>query len=608
MKPTLTLLATLLLAPLTALHAADSLTPYTADNVPQNAVDLWKDVDARKDALETKVLKEWRENGVVCRYVIFKVGTFKGADSRIAAFYTFPEGAKKAPAFVWAHGGGQRADRERGLYFAKQGYATVDINWGGREMVEGIKENTDWGNVDPSQGPEFYPKAFRRGKSNLLPDEHTIDSVVSPRNGNWFLLTYAGRRAITFLEQQTEVDPEKIGFTGFSMGGNITSYVAIDSRLKAVVPMVGGTGFISSEFPGIAHNRPSAAPYSGHAELFANTMESQSYYPQVKVPVLVLTASDDFHGIVDRAYTCMDLLPHKDWRVSLKMHYSHNLGSEQWIMINQWFDKYLKGEPINIPKTAESSLALKPETHAAVFAVKPDQPGQLKALDIYYSYDPNPRSRFWKLTSSVQHEGDTWSAILPLHTGLPLFIFANCTYSLGTERESFDGRTSTYTITSREQVHLPTEWKLENLKTLATSDELLPSFERGWGDSPIGGVITYKFRDPEMRLPGKDRALRLTLTGNTESYGVRFRITKNHYLTDVKAPPQDYVANVLIKPGDTKVVFGLADFLDSKKQTMPDWSNVSTLRLEFIQKGKSIPLKGNPMLQSLEWTAAKAEK
>ena len=610
MNPTLTLLAALLLAPLTALHAADSLTPYTADNVPQNVVDLWKDVDARKDALETKVLKEWRENGVVCRYVIFKVGTFKGADSRIAAFYCFPEGAKKAPAFVWAHGGGQRADWERGLYFAKQGYATVDINWGGREMVEGIKENTDWGNVDPSQGPQFYPKAFRGMKLSLLLDEHTIDSVVSPRNGNWFLLTYAGRRAITFLEQQPEVDPEKIGFTGFSMGGNITSYVAIDSRLKAVVPMVGGTGFISSEFPGIpqGHLRPSAAPYSGHVELFANTMESQSYYPQVKVPVLLLTASDDFHGIVERAYTCMDLLPHKDWRVSLKMHYSHNLGSEQWIMINQWFDKYLKGEPINIPKTAESSLALKPETHAAVFTVKPDQPGQLKALDIYYSYDPNPQSRFWKLASSVQKEGDTWFANLPLHSGLPLFVFANCTYPLGTERESFDGRTSTYTITSREQVHLPTEWKLENLKTLATSDEFLPSFERGWGDSPIGGVITYKFRDPEMRLPGKDRALRLTLTGVTESYGVRFRITKNHYLTDVKAPLQDYVANVLIKPGDTKVVFGLADFLDSKKQTMPDWSNVSTLRLDFIQKGKSIPLKGNPMLQALEWTAAKAEK
>ena len=596
------------LAPLATLHAADSLQPYTVANVPQNVVDLWKDVDARKDALETKVVKEWREDGVVCRYVIFKVGTFKGADSRIAAFYSFPEGAMKVPAFVWAHGGGQRAERERGAYFAKQGYATVDINWGGRPMVEGIKENTDWGNVDPSQGPQFYPKAFRPVKLNLLPDEHTIDSVVSPRNGNWYLLTYAARRAITFLEQQPEVDPSKIGFTGYSMGGNITSYVAIDERLKAVVPMVGGTGFITGEFPGIP-NPTKAVPYRGHVELFVNTMESQSYYPHVKVPVLMLTASDDFHGIVDRAYACMAALPHDNWRVSLNMHANHHLGPQQWILINQWFDKYLKGEPLNIPKTAESSLTLKPEATAGVFAVKPDQSDQLKALDIYYSYDPNPQTRFWKLVTGVRHEGNTWSTTLPLHSGLPLFVFANRTYPLGAERESFMGRTSTFTITSKEQVHLPSEWKLENLKVLATRDEFLPSFERGWGDSPGGGLTTYKFRDPEMRLPGIDRALRLTLNGVTERYGVRFRVAKNRFLTGVKATSEkDYVANVLTKPGDIQVVVGLADFLDSKKQPMPDWSNITTLSLDVIQKGKAIPLRGNPLLQSLDWAAAKAEK
>ena len=102
----------------TAIHAADSLSPYTADKVPTNVVDLWKDVDARKDALETEVIKEWKEDGIVTRYVIFKIGTFKGADARLAALYTFPEGLKNGPAFVWSHGGGQRADREHGTYFA----------------------------------------------------------------------------------------------------------------------------------------------------------------------------------------------------------------------------------------------------------------------------------------------------------------------------------------------------------------------------------------------------------------------------------------------------------------------------------------------------------
>ena len=60
-------------------------------------------------ASNTEVIKEWREDGIVCRYVIYTIGTFKGAMSRCAAFYTFPEVMKQGPAFVWAHGGGQNA-------------------------------------------------------------------------------------------------------------------------------------------------------------------------------------------------------------------------------------------------------------------------------------------------------------------------------------------------------------------------------------------------------------------------------------------------------------------------------------------------------------------
>lgn len=66
----------------------------------------------------------------------------------------------------------------------------------------------------------FYSKALRKGwKRNLQPDNYSIDSVPSPRNANWFLLTVAARRAITFLEQQPEVDPERIGFPGSRWAG-----------------------------------------------------------------------------------------------------------------------------------------------------------------------------------------------------------------------------------------------------------------------------------------------------------------------------------------------------------------------------------------------------
>jgi len=140
----------------------DTFTPYKTGEVPQNVTDLWKDYDPRKEDLEVKIIKEWKANGVVTRYVTFKVGGSKGVDARIAAYYSFPDNGKKNAAFVWSHGGGQRADKKRGIYFAKQGFATVDINWNGRAMERGNLENTDWGKIDATQGPKFYPKALRK--------------------------------------------------------------------------------------------------------------------------------------------------------------------------------------------------------------------------------------------------------------------------------------------------------------------------------------------------------------------------------------------------------------------------------------------------------------
>ncbi|MFM2132352.1 MAG: dienelactone hydrolase family protein [Opitutales bacterium] len=606
------ILASLITCCVVAASAADSLKPYATEaEVPRDVVSLWKDVDFRKDPLDVRVLKEWKEDGAVCRYVTFSVGTFKGAPARIAAFYTFPEGAKGAPAFVWAHGGGQRAERQRGAYFAKHGYATVDINWGGREIEPGVTENTDWGQVDPTQGPQFYPKAFRGVKQDFLPDPHTIDPVLSPRNGNWYLLAYAGRRAITFLESQPEVDPARIGFTGYSMGGNITSFVAIDPRLKAVAPMVGGTGFVSSPFPGIP-DPGHAHAYRGHADLFAATMESQSYYPHVKCPVLMLTATNDFHGTVDRAFDCMKRLPHDDWRVSLKLHYNHGLGAEQWLLLNLWFGRHLKGEQNEIPRTAKAKLDLAADGRTATFTVHPDRPDRLRSLRVLYSHDPNPQSRFWK-DAAAERQGDVWTARLPVLEGLPLFTFADCAYPMpGGAQKAFEGSGDAFTVASVEGVHHPKNWDLAKLSALGTQTTFTPDFSRGWGSSPSGGLTTYKFRDPEMLTPGPEKALRLTLAPSDKRLGVRLRVSKNKFLTGVRAPGEDYSANVLTRPGQGEVIISLSDFIEFKtnqageKVPMKDWRNIATLTLEIIDQGRPLQLSGNPLPRALDWVDAPA--
>ena len=148
-----------------SLYGSETFQPYaTTDEVPKDAIELWRDYNPRTEEHDVRIIKQWKADGIVTRYVTFKVGTFKGADSRIAAYYSFPENGKKNAAFVWSHGGGQRAERNRGRYFASQGFATLDINWLGRPMESDIKTNTDWGNVDPTQGPRFYSKALRLNK------------------------------------------------------------------------------------------------------------------------------------------------------------------------------------------------------------------------------------------------------------------------------------------------------------------------------------------------------------------------------------------------------------------------------------------------------------
>ena len=107
--------------------------------IPQTLPQLWEGfVDHDKTTpLEAEVLKEWEQDGVVCRIVRYQVGVFKGAPSRVAAFYAFPKGATKLPAILEMHGGGQSASLNSVVTYAKRGYASLSLNWGGNKMSIG---------------------------------------------------------------------------------------------------------------------------------------------------------------------------------------------------------------------------------------------------------------------------------------------------------------------------------------------------------------------------------------------------------------------------------------------------------------------------------------
>jgi len=577
-------------------EAKETFEPYNQTNVPQSAIDLWKDYDPRKEPIKAKVLGEWTEDGVTTEYLTFSVGTFKGTEARIAAYYTFPAKSKefyppksiKHPAFVWSHGGGQRADRNRGIYFAKQGYATLDINWLGRPVEKDIEVNTDWGKVDPTQGPRFYSKALRKGwKRNLQPDEFTIDPVISPRNSNWFLLAVAARRAITFLEQQDEVDPERIGFTGFSMGGMITALTAPDSRLKAVAPFVGGTGFKYVDFPGVEGSGLSVHFRNNDLELYKNTMDPSSYWPQAKCPVMFISSTNDFHSAFDRIYRSMALLKHPNWRVTTNVHANHGPGPEQWVMLNQWFDQYLKRVEQNIPETPPSSLTVK--DGVATFTVEPEAPDRLVETEVYYSYDSNSRTRFWnRAKTSEVTQGERVE--LTVHDGVPLYVFAMCRYKLDQPQELERGETKTFVLNSLEHKLEPGSVDPEKLKELVQPDRVFEDFSGGLGDwSSRNGhsLKTYKFQCPEIDR-SNEKKLALTINPRGKKMSLRLK-TSSKFLSRNNDQGDFSFAKNVSGEGPQKVLIDRSEFKNKDGKQL-EWAKISTFSLTIVDLETKHPI------------------
>ena len=341
-----------------------------AAEVPKTVESLWADYDPRQEPLDAKVVREWEEGGIVFRYVTYHIGTFKGVPARMAAFYAFPKGGRRLPGLLHLHGGGQRAFLGEVSYYAKRGYACLSINWGGREM-ENAKPgdpNTDWGAVDPTQNnvPGYF---------SLKPGPKQLDPVESPRNNNWYLLTIGARRGLTFLEKQPEVDPDRLGVYGLSMGGSLTVYVAgTDKRIKAAVPQVGGSGFVDLSVAALA--RADEARSQRRSGSFTGPRWTSSRMLRTsKRPLLYLGATNDFNGIMDHTYRTGALVPHGNVRYAFAPHLNHRFTPEFEVTSPLWLDQHLKGT-FQFPATPRVEARSR---HGRPCAVVPSRAGCLEA-------------------------------------------------------------------------------------------------------------------------------------------------------------------------------------------------------------------------------------
>ena len=565
----------------------ETLPPLVNGSAPRNFEELWAGYDPRHEPLDVEILKEWETEGVVMRIVRYRIGVFKGRKAMMAAIYGFPKGATKLPGLVQIHGGGQYADSNAVFTNAKRGYATVSIAWAGRINApdyrvspaevqlfwDGAADNpaykltTDWGAMDAYHAPCRNPKNNFTG---ISAESWTLDAVESPRNSPWFLCTLGARRALTFLEQQPEVDADKLGVYGHSMGGKLTVLTtAADSRVKAAAPSCGGIS-----------DRPA------DNALFAATISDDVSLKRVSRPIIFLSPSNDFHGRIDDLQKALGEIRSKDWRVTCSPHHNHQDTAEYEVATQLWFDRHLKGS-FTFPETPKSSLELKTDKGVPVFSITPDASRPVLSVDVYYTRQGrmegeaedrnNTIARFWHHVSAIRN-GDSWTAGLPLHgTDRPLWVYGNISYQLDPPVTGAGYYYRTYTtkrfnLSSRMQTATPGQLKAAGVRNTLKPSLVIETFAGDWEKEWFSyrpddwARNTHKLHDAQWEAPA---GAKLAFEVRSDSPG------------KLVVGLDDHAVEMDLKGGSEwqAVVLSDSDFKDASGAAMSGWTGIKELRL-----------------------------
>lgn len=577
-----------------AISAADrdTLPPLKDGQAPQNFEEMWAGFDPRAEPLEVETLHQWEEGDIVLRIVRFRIGVFKRSKATLAAIYGYSKAAvateKRLPGLVQIHGGGQYADHKAVLANARRGYATVSIAWAGRISAPGYrvtpaevklfwegktddpryKRTTDWGAVDAYHAPSKNPRnVFPSAKSAAW----ALDAVESPRNSGWFLCALAARRALTFLEQQAEVDPKKLGVYGHSMGGKLTVMAAVDSRVKVAAPSCGG---ISDRY-----NR---------SPLFRATIGDDVSLKKITCPIIFLSPANDFHGRIGDLPDAVAELKSTDWRVTCSPHHNHQDTPEYEVATLLWFDQHLKGT-FTFPKMPASVLQLKTDDGVPTFSIKPDQSKPILSVDVYYTQhgvpgrDPheNTMHRFWHHARSAQDDGE-WTARLPLRSAdKPLWVYANVTYAL---EEPVAGAgyyygaytAKTFNVSSLLKTASPEKLAAAGVLSKLEPTRLIEDFEGDWQKDWFTyrpgewSRTTHKLYDETWKAPSNARLSLEVRSAEPNTLVVRI---------------DDRAAEVSLTGGQSwqKVEFEPHEFETFDGQKLPNWKSTRRLKLSPVE-------------------------
>lgn len=258
----------------TALTTRAADTPPAVSKAPSDPVGPMWDVAALEKAPKMYPAEPLRADGM--KGLFFEGLPYQGKPTRVFAWLGMPatEPGKKVPGIVLVHGGGGTAFEAWVRLWTSRGYAAIAFDTCGSIPVH-IADPKKWQHHDAG-GPLGW------GGWTQIDD---------PREDQWTYHAVADALlAHSLLRSQPGVDPDRIGVTGISWGGYLTSIIAgVDARLKFAVPVY-GCGFTNEH--GFAKSVEGLGPERGAR--WMRWWDPSVYLPAAKMPMLWVNGTNDF--------------------------------------------------------------------------------------------------------------------------------------------------------------------------------------------------------------------------------------------------------------------------------------------------------------------------